>query len=82
MSPSIFYDGSLLYDFQRHAMTICDIDMYARKPYTNTIGRMWGSSFTIGRQRADHEWHEGCGRGIRWRSDAPQSTIGSRRCPA
>ncbi|WP_244918733.1 serine/threonine protein kinase [Paenibacillus dendritiformis] len=39
-----FYDGSLLYDFQRHAMTICDIDMYARKPYTNTMGRMWGSS--------------------------------------
>ena len=39
-----FYDGSILYDFARHATKICDIDVYARLPYTNTMGRMWGST--------------------------------------
>ncbi|HEU5140782.1 MAG TPA: serine/threonine protein kinase [Bacillales bacterium] len=50
-----FYDGSLLYDFQNGITKICDIDMYHRKPFTNAMGRMWGSSrfmsteeFTLG----------------------------------
>ncbi len=50
-----FYDGCLLYDFSRHVTMICDIDMYARRPYTNGMGRMWGSThfmspeeFTLG----------------------------------
>lgn len=39
-----FYDGSLIYDFERKRITICDIDFYSPAPYTNDMGRMWGSS--------------------------------------
>ncbi len=66
-----FYDGSVLYDpdgqgepaapdrnaesTRRGRTTICDIDFFSKKPYFNTMGRMWGSSsfmspeeFTLG----------------------------------
>lgn len=36
-----FYDGSLLYNFERNEFKICDIDFYAKKPYVNTM--CWGS---------------------------------------
>lgn len=39
-----FYDGSVLYDFAQHRTKICDIDVYAKRPYYNTMGRLWGSS--------------------------------------
>jgi serine/threonine-protein kinase len=39
-----FYDGSILYDFAQHRTQICDIDVYNKLPYTNTMGRMWGST--------------------------------------
>ncbi|WP_339215640.1 serine/threonine-protein kinase [Ornithinibacillus sp. FSL M8-0202] len=39
-----FYDGSILYDFTNYQLKICDIDLYRKKPYINTMGRMWGSS--------------------------------------
>lgn len=39
-----FYDGSIVYDFDRAALTICDVDHYRPKPYENRMGRMWGSS--------------------------------------
>jgi serine/threonine-protein kinase len=39
-----FYDGSILYDFNNHITKICDIDYYQKKPFVNTIGRLWGSS--------------------------------------
>ncbi|MCR8848047.1 serine/threonine-protein kinase [Rossellomorea sp. SC111] len=39
-----FYDGSILYDFSKKETLICDIDLYAKRPYINTMGRMWGSS--------------------------------------
>lgn len=39
-----FYDGSILYDFANHQTKICDIDYYQRKPFVNTMGRLWGSS--------------------------------------
>ncbi len=39
-----FYDGSMLYDFESQRIKICDIDQYERRPYRNTMGRMWGSS--------------------------------------
>jgi serine/threonine protein kinase, bacterial len=39
-----FYDGSILYDFNNNLTKICDIDLYQKKPYTNQMGRMWGSS--------------------------------------
>lgn len=50
-----FYDGSIMYDFTAKKTVICDIDYYSKMPYTNNIGRMWGSSrfmspeeFTLG----------------------------------
>lgn len=39
-----FYDGSLMFDFASHALRVIDLDMYARGPFTNTRGRMHGSS--------------------------------------
>lgn len=39
-----FYDGSILYSFPDNETRICDIDFYQRKPYQNTMGRLWGSS--------------------------------------
>jgi len=39
-----FYDGSILYDFTNHLTKICDIDLYRKKPFINTMGRLWGST--------------------------------------
>jgi len=39
-----FYDGSIMYDFSKQKTVICDIDFYAKAPYTNEMGRLWGSS--------------------------------------
>ncbi|REE94623.1 serine/threonine protein kinase [Paenibacillus taihuensis] len=39
-----FYDGSLIYDFEKNKIQICDIDLYQRKSFINTMGRLWGSS--------------------------------------
>jgi serine/threonine-protein kinase len=39
-----FYDGSILYDFSRHATKVCDIDFYQPAPYVNNMGRLWGST--------------------------------------
>jgi aminoglycoside phosphotransferase (APT) family kinase protein len=39
-----FYDSSIMYDFDKKHTTICDIDFYCKMPYTNDMGRMWGSS--------------------------------------
>ncbi|MFC9707438.1 serine/threonine protein kinase [Paenibacillus sp. NPDC056933] len=39
-----FYDGSLIYDFDKQTMKICDIDLYRKGSFMNTMGRMWGSS--------------------------------------
>lgn len=39
-----FYDGSIMYDFDTKKTVICDIDFYSKAPYTNNMGRMWGSS--------------------------------------
>ncbi|MEM7017676.1 MAG: hypothetical protein AAF512_10125 [Pseudomonadota bacterium] len=38
------YDGSLLYDFIGHQLTLIDLDMYHVGPLTNTLGRWWGST--------------------------------------
>jgi len=50
-----FYDGSIMYDFGNEKTVICDIDFYAKAPYTNEMGRLWGSTrfmspeeFTLG----------------------------------
>lgn len=39
-----FYDGSIMYDFASGKTTFCDVDFFVKKPYINTMGRMWGSS--------------------------------------
>jgi serine/threonine-protein kinase len=39
-----FYDGSILYDFSSDTTKICDIDYYQKKPFINTMGRLYGSS--------------------------------------
>lgn len=39
-----FYDGSILYDFERRLVTVCDVDHYRPGPFVNTMGRMYGSS--------------------------------------
>ena len=49
------YDGCLLYDFETHTLRVMDLDTYHQGPFTNTMGRMFGSSrfmapeeFTLG----------------------------------
>lgn len=39
-----FYDGSILYDFEKQKTTVCDIDFFRKQPTVNDMGRMWGSS--------------------------------------
>jgi len=39
-----FYDGSVMYNFNTEETTICDIDLYNKKPFINNMGRLWGSS--------------------------------------
>ena len=39
-----FYDGNIMYDIENGKTTICDIDLFRKQPYTNDMGRMWGSS--------------------------------------
>lgn len=39
-----FYDGSLMYDFARRQMHVVDLDNYRDAPFTNEMGRMFGSS--------------------------------------
>ena len=33
-----------MYDFNNNRTIICDIDFYAKVPYINDMGRLWGSS--------------------------------------
>ena len=47
----------MLYDFSRGKTTICDIDLYEKRPFFNRMGRLWGSrrfmspeEFTLGAQ--------------------------------
>ena len=37
-----FYDGCLMYDFERQAAHIVDLDMYHLGAFTNQMGRMFG----------------------------------------
>ena len=39
-----FYEGCIMYDFNIKRTLICDIEMYAKMPYKNSMGRMYGSS--------------------------------------
>ena len=39
-----FYDGSMIYDFQRRKLHAVDLDTYHRGLFTNHMGRMFGST--------------------------------------
>ncbi len=39
-----FYDGSVIYDFDRKAVHLVDLDLYRQGPFYNGMGRMFGSS--------------------------------------
>ena len=39
-----FYDGSIMYDFDKNKTTICDIDFFRKMPFKNEMGRLYGSS--------------------------------------
>ena len=39
-----FYDGCLLYDFDRRQLTVIDLDCYRPGPFRNDMGRMFGST--------------------------------------
>ena len=39
-----FYDGSMIYDFQRRKLHAVDLDTYHLGPFTNRMGRMFGST--------------------------------------
>jgi len=39
-----FYDGCLIYDFASGRLGVVDLDMYARGPFRNSMGRMFGST--------------------------------------
>ncbi|HEX4197816.1 MAG TPA: hypothetical protein VHZ26_10270 [Caulobacteraceae bacterium] len=39
-----FYDGSLMYDFARRTIRVIDLDSYHVGPFTNEMGRMFGST--------------------------------------
>jgi serine/threonine-protein kinase len=39
-----FYDGSMIYDFATQTLRLIDPDHYRDRPFTNEMGRMFGSS--------------------------------------
>lgn len=39
-----FYDGSIIYDFANHRASLIDLDSYHLGPFTNDMGRMFGST--------------------------------------
>jgi serine/threonine-protein kinase len=39
-----FYDGGIIYDFESRRLRLVDLDMYHLGPFTNEIGRMFGST--------------------------------------
>ena len=41
---SDFYDGSLIYEFAHRRVHVVDLDSYRDAPFTNEMGRMFGSS--------------------------------------
>lgn len=54
--PVDFYDGSIMYDFERDATRICDVDFFRQAPVVNDLGEdFWGSS----RFKAPEEYVKG-----------------------
>ena len=38
-----FYDGCMIYDFESRVLHLADLDLYHKAPFTNEMGRMFGS---------------------------------------
>jgi serine/threonine protein kinase len=52
--PGDFYNGSLLYDFERRQLTVIDLDSYLPGPYRNDMGRMFGSDRFMAPEEFSH----------------------------
>ena len=39
-----FYDGAMIYDFTMQTLRLIDLDNYRDRPFTNEMGRMFGST--------------------------------------
>ena len=51
-----FYDGSLIYDFKKDKLTVCDIDLFRKAPVINRMGEdYWGTK----RLKAPEEYEMG-----------------------
>jgi serine/threonine-protein kinase len=50
-----FYDGSMMYDFGAGRLSLFDLDSYSRGPFTNEMGRLFGSD----RFMAPEEYRKG-----------------------
>lgn len=51
-----FYDGSIMYDFEKNVITICDIDFFKKAPVVNDLGEDW---FGTKRLKAPEEYVKG-----------------------
>jgi serine/threonine-protein kinase len=51
-----FYDGSIMYDFDKDVTTICDIDFFKKAPIVNNIRENW---FGTKRLKAPEEYEKG-----------------------
>ncbi len=51
-----FYDGSIMYDFEKDMTTICDIDFFKKAPVVNDMGGDW---FGTKRLKAPEEYIKG-----------------------
>ena len=51
-----FYDGSIMYDFEKDETTICDIDFFRKTPVINDVGEEW---FGTKRLKAPEEYVKG-----------------------
>lgn len=51
-----FYDGSMMYDFERDKVTFCDIDLFRKAPVVNDMGEEW---YGTKRLKAPEEYEMG-----------------------
>jgi serine/threonine-protein kinase len=67
-----FYDGAMMYDFAARRLTLFDFDSYHRGPFTNEMGRLFGSD----RFMAPEEFRKGA------RIDERTTVFNLGRCAA
>lgn len=86
-----FYDGCLMYDFATEELRVIDLDHYSRGPFTNTMGRMFGSTrfmapeeFQLGARIDERTTVFNLGRAaavfLGERGTAPQRAVAARAC--